>query len=655
MENLISVVVCTYNQEDTIGRTLDSILMQQCHVPFEIIIGEDCSTDATLAICQHYAKEHPDIIRLFANSQNRGLVDNYFDCLLAARGRYIADCAGDDFWTDSLKLEKEVHIMEKHPNVSMVLTRWNWFDEYSLTATSGPLPPFPTGIVIKGSDMLEAIITQTNMNVFHLCTSLYRKDVFLKAYQENTFMFRHKEWVTEDIQIALSMARYGDFFYLPDVTLNYSIGKVSASNTMDDERQFHFVKKVMDLCYYLTQHYQIQSSNINHFFSRRLFSLSMHAFRSHEPELYQETLQCEKDWQVHRTVPIKIAYMVMSNKGLWKLILLARKQFVATKRLRNSLKRNETDNLYINYTGRLGNQLFTYAFARYLLYLKPNTSSIIANFQGTMEGTEEDGFSDSIHHFNCLPYHVNNYNLIRHYGSLLQKMVYYIYFICTKIPFIVNKRNRFIALNKSIERFRLYYSGAEDWASTSLSLPRHGSLFVSGLFQDKKNFDAIRPILMKELTPKCPLLEQNVSLYHIITNTNSVCVSVRRGDFLSSKYKDNFYICTPSYFEKAIRMIKEKVTNPVFVFFSDDIEWVRNNLHDNDCPCYYETGSDPVWEKLRLMYSCHHFIISNSTFSWWAQYLGRYEDKIVISPSRWYANSEWTSNLIEDTFITIDP
>jgi glucosyltransferase len=105
MEDKISVIVATYNQEDTIARTLDSVLMQQCHVPIEIILGEDCSTDGTLAVCQRYADEHPDVIRLIANKQNKGLVDNYFDCMLAAQGKYIADCAGDDFWTDPLKLE----------------------------------------------------------------------------------------------------------------------------------------------------------------------------------------------------------------------------------------------------------------------------------------------------------------------------------------------------------------------------------------------------------------------------------------------------------------------------------------------------------------------------------------------------------------------
>ena len=125
MENLISVIVATYNQEDTIRRTLDSILMQQCHIPYEIVIGEDCSTDSTRSICEEYVKEHPDTIRLFANKKNKGVINNYIDCILECRGKYIADCAGDDFWTDPLKLEKEVTILETHDDVTLVHTDWN--------------------------------------------------------------------------------------------------------------------------------------------------------------------------------------------------------------------------------------------------------------------------------------------------------------------------------------------------------------------------------------------------------------------------------------------------------------------------------------------------------------------------------------------------
>ena len=96
MENLISVIVITYNQERTIGRTLDSILNQRCHLPLEIIIGEDASIDNTRKICETYAERFPKMVKLMEKAPNKGIVDNYFDCLLTCKGKFIADCAGDD-------------------------------------------------------------------------------------------------------------------------------------------------------------------------------------------------------------------------------------------------------------------------------------------------------------------------------------------------------------------------------------------------------------------------------------------------------------------------------------------------------------------------------------------------------------------------------
>ena len=83
--------------------------------------------------------------------------------------------------------------------------------------------------------------------------------------------------------------------------------------------------------------------------------------------------------------------------------------------------------------------------------------------------------------------------------------------------------------------------------------------------------------------------------------------------------------------------------------FSDDIEWVKNNIYTG-CVTYYEDGTDPVWEKLRLMSACKHFVVSNSTFSWWTQYLSKSENKIVISPSRWF-NNDYESPLIAKDWI----
>lgn len=103
----VSVIVLTYNQEKLIGRTLDSILAQKCDFPFEIIVGEDCSTDGTLAVCRDYEARHPDKIRLFANNPNKGLLDNYYDCILLARGEYLADCGAMIFGLTRVNFRKK--------------------------------------------------------------------------------------------------------------------------------------------------------------------------------------------------------------------------------------------------------------------------------------------------------------------------------------------------------------------------------------------------------------------------------------------------------------------------------------------------------------------------------------------------------------------
>lgn len=162
----------------------------------------------------------------------------------------------------------------------------------------------------------------------------------------------------------------------------------------------------------------------------------------------------------------------------------------------------------------------------------------------------------------------------------------------------------------------------------------------------------IRDILLREFTPREAPLPHNRELYETILKSNSVCISIRRGDYLSSENKNNFFVCGRDYFNRAMQRMLELHPDATFVFFSDDIQWVRENIH-TPCPCLYERGDDPIWEKLRLMYSCRHFIISNSTFSWWSQWLGRDPHKTVIAPSHWNNNPRWTSFLITKEMIKL--
>lgn len=124
MEPLVSIVCITYNHEPYLRQALDSFLMQKTSFAYEIVLAEDCSTDGTRKICEEYAAEHPDIIHYIWSDNNVGAVENEARAIRAAKGKYIALCEGDDYWTDENKLQKQADFMESHPEYSVTFHRY---------------------------------------------------------------------------------------------------------------------------------------------------------------------------------------------------------------------------------------------------------------------------------------------------------------------------------------------------------------------------------------------------------------------------------------------------------------------------------------------------------------------------------------------------
>ena len=117
----VSVGVITYNQQKTIRQTLDSVLAQKSDFDLEIVIGEDCSTDSTRAICEEYTIHHtPYTIRLLPSQKNLGIMANFARVMQACTGDYVAICAGDDYWCDEYKLQKQLDYFKTHPEVGVV-------------------------------------------------------------------------------------------------------------------------------------------------------------------------------------------------------------------------------------------------------------------------------------------------------------------------------------------------------------------------------------------------------------------------------------------------------------------------------------------------------------------------------------------------------
>ena len=133
----VSVVVTTYNHRDYISECLEGILMQQTTFPFEIILGEDASTDGTREVCKAYAEKYSDIIRLFLRSRGDVIYieghptgrSNFMESLKVSKGKYIALCEGDDYWTDPLKLQKQVDFLEAHPDYALCFHRAQLLNE----------------------------------------------------------------------------------------------------------------------------------------------------------------------------------------------------------------------------------------------------------------------------------------------------------------------------------------------------------------------------------------------------------------------------------------------------------------------------------------------------------------------------------------------
>ncbi len=224
-EKLVSVIVTAYNQADTISRTLDSILKQNCDFGFEIIIGDDCSTDNTREVCLQYQKKYPDIVRTQFYKTNGGVAVNFVLTINEAKGKYITCCAADDFWQNPDKLQIQIDFLSKNTDYGFVYTEYdklnvntgevtkNWLKTSNLTPYEGD------GLIRKFFDGKVPVATHTVM--FH--KELFDKYVPWEDYIKYNFPI--EDWPT-----WLIISKYTKIGYIPESTATYCVGHESLSH-----------------------------------------------------------------------------------------------------------------------------------------------------------------------------------------------------------------------------------------------------------------------------------------------------------------------------------------------------------------------------------------------------------------------------------------
>lgn len=222
MENspLLSVCMVSYNQEQYIKEALDSVLMQKTNFKYEVIISDDCSKDNTLAILTEYKNKYPNIVKVVTGEKNLGYPNNQRRSLENAKGKYIALCDGDDFWTDTYKLQKQVDYLESHPECAICFH--NVMHIYEGTtegrALLNPLD-FPSNL------SAEDVITRkwflpTNSEVFR------REYLFFPEWYDSVL---HIDYV-----LNLLISFKGVLYYMPDVMAVYRHTNISVNAQHSD-------------------------------------------------------------------------------------------------------------------------------------------------------------------------------------------------------------------------------------------------------------------------------------------------------------------------------------------------------------------------------------------------------------------------------------
>ncbi len=201
-------------------------------------------------------------------------------------------------------------------------------------------------------------------------------------------------------------------------------------------------------------------------------------------------------------------------------------------------------------------------------------------------------------------------------------------------------------LIRKIQFWKKYLKEKNGWFIESFS----ENCYLDGWFQSYRYFEKYTTEMREIFTIQTPLNLQNEEMIERIISAwnNSVSLHVRRGDYISLSSASNWHgICSIGYYEEAIKQMQEKLVHPIFFIFSDDITWCKENIHFPEWVevVYIDYNGNAGHEDMRLMYSCSHHIIANSSFSWWWAFLGRNPEKHIIAPKKW---------LQTDSFNTVD-
>ncbi len=243
----------TYNHASFIAQAIEGVMLQKTSYPFELIIGEDCSTDETRKIAFEYQKKYPDVVRVITSEKNVGMKANGLRTLKACRGAYIAFCEGDDYWQHPHKLQLQAAYLEQHPDCGLVYSSYD-------VCHVGNKKQIKDFIGYKKLRMpenpsLSDIIEGKGKPL--TCTVMARRTLCEEISESDPYLHKSDHFLMSDTQLWAEMAARSRIHYMPESLATHNITEESASRSRNLGKVLRFEKSGAELRLYLCNKHNV--------------------------------------------------------------------------------------------------------------------------------------------------------------------------------------------------------------------------------------------------------------------------------------------------------------------------------------------------------------------------------------------------------------
>lgn len=281
---MVTVVTLAFNHRNYIRQCIEGILMQKTSFRFELLIHDDASTDGTAQIIKEYETAYPDIVKPIYQTENqysKGVRIGAKYLYPRAQGKYIAECEGDDYWTDPLKLQKQVDYLESNPECGLCYTDFDLYEQSSKQFTRAV---FENKIYKRPTSFEEHLV---ECGYIAPMSWVFRKSVYdeleFLSFSDGTFA------------LALEFFKQSKVFYLPEVTCVYRGHQGSASRPTDT---LGFFKQYCGVFYtqlYFAEKYQVKESLVKQIKSGSYFKLLPSAIETEQEEFIEDAVSFFKE------------------------------------------------------------------------------------------------------------------------------------------------------------------------------------------------------------------------------------------------------------------------------------------------------------------------------------------------------------------------